>query len=278
MIGQEKLENTLYELIDNNTIPRFIILTGAKGSGRKTLARLVAKKLNAQLFEPTEKTSVEYIRDVIEQCYKQTTPTVYLIPDADAISNQAENALLKICEEPPNNSYIIMTAQSLKYLLNTIRSRATCYRLATYSIDTLSKIAKEHNIEFKNNVYETLNTPGAIIDFADGTNIYSNLETFVNLVIDNIGDVSGANALKMSDRISFKEDETGFNLASFWILFNNVAMQRTKDIKNSKRNMYFSYIRVTGEYQAKLTIQGINKKSLFDLWVLEIRQIYNKYN
>lgn len=280
IIGQDKLVTMFDRMIENNTLPRFITLTGERGSGRKTLAKYIADKLNASLYKPDNKISVDYIRDITTQAYQQTSPVVYLLPDADVINTASANALLKVTEEPPNNAYFILTCCDGRYIPATIKSRCITYRLEPYSLTTLKEFAKELNVDTSNNdqLFRLCETPGQIIDFVQSELNYKDLEEFTIKVVDNVGKVSGANVFKIDESIAFKEDDTGFNLNTFWTMFCNICLQRAKDIKNSKRHMYFSYIRVTGEYREKLTIIGINKRSLFDLWLLEIRDIYEKYN
>ena len=52
MIGQESVRSQLREMIDFNTVPRFLILTGAKGSGKYTLSKWFTKQMKAFLVEP----------------------------------------------------------------------------------------------------------------------------------------------------------------------------------------------------------------------------------
>lgn len=277
MIGQDKLIELFNEMIRNKTLPRFIIITGTFGSGRKTLAKYIADKLNASLYKPKDRVTVDYVRDIIEQAYKQTEPIVYLLPDVEFFNLSAANALLKITEEPPNNAYFIMTCAEGKNVPQTLLSRCVSYRIPVYSREALIEFAKSINIEADEQLLTLCKTPGDIINMVKSEVSYKSLEEFTEKVVDNIGKVSGANAFKIDESIAFKEDDTGYNLNTFWTMFCNVCMQKTKDIKNSTRNMYLSFIRVTGSYREKLTIIGINKRSLFDLWILEIRDIYAKY-
>jgi len=281
MIGQEKLIKQFDDMIENNTLPRFIAIFGKSGSGRKTLAKHIADKLNATLYKPqNNKVTVDYVREIIEQAYKQTDTIVYLLPDVDYFNKSAANALLKITEEPPNNAYFILTCWNGRSIPKTIRSRCVEYRTAPYPVTTLIDFAKSVGIDIKtsNRIFEAYDTPGSILNYAKGEADYKALEEFTEKVIDNIGTVSGANVFKIDERIAFKEDDEGFNLNAFWTVFGNVCMQKAKDMRTSKRNMYFSYVRVTGGYREKLMINGLNKRSLFDLWLLEIRNIYDRYN
>ena len=279
MIGQDKLITEIDEIINNNNLPRFIILTGEIGSGRKTLAKYIADRLNASFYKPeNSKVTVDYVRNIIEQAYKHTEPIVFLLPDVDFLNASSANALLKVTEEPPNNAYFIMTCMEKRSIQATLRSRCVPYRLKRYSREVLKNFAESLGINSDEKLFDVCRTPGDVINFVKSENDYDRLEQFTKKVLDNIGTASGANVFKIDESIAFKDDEDKFNLNTFWTVFCNLCMQRTKEIKNSKRNMYLSYIRITSSYREKLLISGINKRSLFDLWILEIRDTYIKYN
>lgn len=281
LFGQDKLCETIEGLINNNKFPRFVLVYGMRGSGKKTLAKEIAKALDATLVKPEDDiTTVEYLRDTVTNAYCQTRPTVYLIPEIDSgrVSVQAKNTLLKVTEEVPNNAYFIMTALKRDYVLPTIKSRASVFNMQQYTQYQLKEFAESNNIKIEPRLYSILTTPGEVLSYAQTSEDSKDFETFTQSVVDNIGLVSGPNSFKIANKISFGEDDKGFNLLNFWILFKQLSLEKAKTITNSKRNMYFSYIRVTSEYIDKLQIKGINKKAIFDLWIMEVRDIYFKYN
>lgn len=279
IIGQDKLLNLFNDMISKNALPRFIALTGQHGSGKKMFASYIAEKLDATLYKPTDgKVNVDYVRNIIEQAYTQTNTIVYLLPDVDYFNTSAANALLKVTEEPPNNAYFILTCTDGRSIPETIKSRCVLFRLQPYNITLIKEFAESLGIDTTTKSLNFCYTPGDVLALAKSGLDYKNLEEFTTKVIDNVGKVSGANVFKIDESIAFKETDTGFNLNAFWTMFSNQCMIRAKEIKNSKRNMYFSYVRVTGQYREKLLLIGLNKRSLFDLWLLEIRDIYSKYN
>lgn len=105
MIGQKEILKQVDDLMDKG-FPRFVVITGQKGQGKKYLAKQIAKKLNYPII--VSEIKIENIRQIIELSYKHTEPIIYLIPDADKMSLGAKNSLLKVIEEPPNNAYFIM--------------------------------------------------------------------------------------------------------------------------------------------------------------------------
>ena len=111
MIGQKHLQSRIEQLITDRTFPRFSILVGPKGSGKKTFANWIITKIVRQealsYSQVCPDVKIDTIRQIIESAYKTISTNIYVIPDADTMSNAAKNALLKVTEEPPNNAYFI---------------------------------------------------------------------------------------------------------------------------------------------------------------------------
>ena len=131
MIGQKNNINTLIQWRCNKSVPRFIIISGDIGSGRLTLAKIIIKMINAKGIIMGN--SIAEVRETIENSYTITEPTCYIFRNADDMSTNAKNALLKVVEEPPNNAYFIMTVKNIDNMLGTIRSRGTVIKMEPYS-------------------------------------------------------------------------------------------------------------------------------------------------
>ncbi len=90
----------------------------------------------AQLTGKSEVVNVEGIRSICNDVYikpNEARTKVYIIPNADKMQVQAQNAFLKVLEEPPQNVLFILCCTSSQQLLQTIRSRVTVYKLGTDS-------------------------------------------------------------------------------------------------------------------------------------------------
>lgn len=281
VLGQDTVLDKFDKMIEEHTLPHCLVIMGSYGSGRKYMAKYITDKLDATIYQSDEdKNTVAYARKVIEQAYTQTEPIVYLFNNMDYLKVEVANALLKITEEPPENAYFIITCTLIMDIPKTLRSRCFSIRLKHYDYNTLAEIALRNGCKPENigKVLQDCETPGLVINRLKTMQTVQELEEYVDKVVDNIGKVSTSNVFKIDEKIAFKVDDTGFNLNAFWIAFSNNCMQRTKEIHNSKRNMYFRWIRITGEYREKLLINGINKRILFDTWLVEIRDSYSKYN
>lgn len=273
MVGQLELLNKIGGQVERDRFPRFSILIGEKGSGKKELAKNIAQMSgHAAWIAPDVK--VDTIRNIIETCYKADLPIFYIIPDCDNLSLAAANALLKVTEEPPRNAYFILTCENEENLLSTIRSRGVTYMLEPYSY--------EDKCDYVNMMYDmnkwtdketefaldTATTPGDI-DYLWSINL-PDFISYVNLVIDNIAEVQDSNAFKIGNNIALKDEEDKYSLKLFWKAFNVLCVDRMKSGNDPLK--YARAIGITGEYAQQLNIRGINKQMLFDQWVVSIRE------
>lgn len=274
MIGQRVLLERIGGQIERKRFPKFSILVGEKGSGKKTMAKDIAQMLGAMAVMID--TKVEAIREIIDLTYKVTDTTVYIIPDCDNMSSAAANALLKVTEEPPQDAYFILTCENEENLLSTIRSRGVTYMLEPYTYeDKCDYIESRPNgtVHFLDNTEEEF-----VLDVASnigeiqqllGMNL-SEFKKYVTLVIDNIAEVSDSNSFKIGDKIALKDEEDKYSLKLFWKVFNSVCVDRMRAGDDPLK--YARAIGVTGDYAQQLNIRGINKQMLFDNWIISIRE------
>ena len=171
LIGQESLVTILSNAIVNNRIAHAYVLTGVRGVGKTTTARLIAMSLNCQKresksFEPcgncescvsirqdrnldvieidaASKTGVDDIREIIDHVkYKPVNSTykIFIIDEVHMLSKNAFNALLKTLEEPPEHVKFIFATTEVKKIPITILSR--CQRFDLHRIE--NKLLTSH--------------------------------------------------------------------------------------------------------------------------------------
>jgi len=171
LIGQESLVAILSNAIVNNRIAHAYVLTGVRGVGKTTTARLIAMSLNCQKresksFEPcgscescvsirqdrnldvieidaASKTGVDDIREIIDHVkYKPINSTykIFIIDEVHMLSKNAFNALLKTLEEPPEHVKFIFATTEVKKIPITILSR--CQRFDLHRIE--NKLLTSH--------------------------------------------------------------------------------------------------------------------------------------
>ena len=160
VVGRKDLVSYIQKAVTQKQISHAYILNGERGSGKKMFAQLFAMTLQCErggaepcnechscrqalsgnhpdiirvVHEKTNTISVEEVRvqinnDIMIRPYNGKYK-IYIVPDADMMTVQAQNALLKVFEEPPERVMFILTVTSAVKLLPTVRSRAQIFTL-----------------------------------------------------------------------------------------------------------------------------------------------------
>ena len=183
VIGQDHVAKTLKRAIESNRIAHAYLFTGTRGTGKTSMARILAKALNCQksdgpTTEPCLKctsctaiargedmdvieidaasnTQVDKTRDVIID-NAQYRPAhsrfkIYIIDEVHMLSKGSFNALLKTLEEPPEHVKFILATTEAEKVLPTIQSRCQRYDFrnipAREIVEHLKRICKEEKIK-----------------------------------------------------------------------------------------------------------------------------------
>jgi len=291
MIGQEKVLEQIDNLIEKG-FPRFTVIIGQKGQGKTELAKYIIHKLdNYYKDELADKggcymievgTKIDEIREMIQMAYKQTEPIIYLIQNADKMSVGAKNSLLKVIEEPPNNAYFIMELQQIENTLDTIKSRCQQIKMENYTENEI-----EEMIIKINPVLDEIER-GMISKAAQ--NYYQiqmlikygvkEIYDYVDKVYNNIYKVQSANSFKIAEKIDLKDTGEGYDLEMFWNMYIYRCIGELFDLMAipadendwAEADIVGKCINITEKYKQKLSINGINKQCLMDMWILDIRK------
>ena len=175
VVGQKGVTQTLRNALSSGRLAQAFVFAGARGVGKTTTARILARALNCERgptsspcgvcdmcveiaegrdldvleIDAATHTGVDNVRDVIidglairpvRDRYK-----IFIIDEVHQLSNSSFNALLKSMEEPPPHVVFMMATTELHKIPDTILSRAQVYEFRTIStrgiIDQLRKIA-----------------------------------------------------------------------------------------------------------------------------------------
>lgn len=241
------------------SIEKSLIFCGLEGSGKLDLSHYLSEKFNMNHVQIGNK--VDDIRNLIEQCVALTNPTIFYIDKADSLTTQAQNALLKIYEEPPNNCFIILGVENLQNVLGTIKSRAKIKYMPTFTYVEMDNVYHKEHMEscFKDELIRCTKTPGRMRLVVP---IFDDVYRYSMKVFDNILKVSTGNSFKICNNISFKDGDSGVDMKLFLECFLQICI-------NDKE---WRLVSPTVDALQKLTYRGLNKKLIFDVWVLDIRR------
>lgn len=280
MIGQELLLEQLDTMIEHHQLPRFSIILGERGAEHEDVAHYVANQIKADyILLPDVK--VDTIRNMIKQAYTLHHFTVFCIPNADDMSINAKNALLKVVEDTPNRAYFFMCLEDLNNTLQTLISRSQILYMRRASSEDIKTYCRSM---FKDSVNEEVikiaseicTTPGEVclLIKMGAVNFYR----YVEWVADNIFTVPSAEIFNLSGKLSVKEDDEKYDCLLFLRAFQTVLMKKVCQFKletNAEEKYKLTeVIRATGQYMQDLRVKGINRTMLIDAWALEVRKIW----
>ena len=177
VVGHKDILKYISSAVENNRVSHAYILNGERGSGKKMLANLFAMTLLCETgdnepcgkchsckqaesgnhpdiirvtHEKPNSISVDDIRTQVNNTVDikpyQGPYKVYIIPQADMMTPQAQNAILKTIEEPPSYAVFLMLTENAETLLPTINSRCVMLKLRNIK-DTLIKKYLMENLE-----------------------------------------------------------------------------------------------------------------------------------
>lgn len=187
LIGQEALVRTLTNAIDTGRIAHAFVLTGVRGIGKTSTARIIARALNCtgvdgkggptitpcgqcdncraiaedrhvdvMEMDAASRTGIDDVRELIESVrYRPVSARykVYIIDEVHMLSRQAFNGLLKTLEEPPEHVKFIFATTEIRKIPVTVLSRCQRFDLRRVDTETLSKhfagIAVKENAELE---------------------------------------------------------------------------------------------------------------------------------
>ncbi len=189
LLGQETMVQILSNAFESGRIAHAYMLTGVRGIGKTTTARLLARSLNYssdEINEPTiniskygehckeimesrhidvlemdaaSRTGIADIREIIDSVSYATTSArfkIYIIDEVHMLSKSAFNGLLKTLEEPPPHVKFIFATTEVHKIPLTILSR--CQRFDLKQLDEknmmhlLSSVCKSENVEIPDNI------------------------------------------------------------------------------------------------------------------------------
>ena len=170
LYGNRNVFDIIENMLATNRIPHAIMLDGAKGLGKHSVAMELSKAIlcnesqtycgtcrSCEVYEAGAHTDFKVIKpkgkngaitiDTIRELGKDafikpvmSNRKVYILENAETMRSEAQNAFLKVLEEPPPYVVFIMLCESSKMLLDTIISRCTIFKLSAPQFTDAKKV------------------------------------------------------------------------------------------------------------------------------------------
>lgn len=259
LLGNRRLKENLTESLSKGHISHCYLITGPEGSGKRTLARLLAQAILCQgtdkpcgvctpcrkildgnhpdyilVDDPEKKTvPVELIRQARADMFIQPNESdhkIYQFPRAQDMGIPGQNALLKVLEEPPSYGVFLLIADNPDKLLPTVRSRCTELKLQALPADILeARLAKDFPKASQEDIAAAASRSGGFLGQAkalleNGEGVSPQTQAFAQAYGD--GDALGLTQL-LTPMEKSKRDALSETLKQWLDLLENALMSRS---------------------------------------------------
>ena len=236
ILGHENIIKGIDRRKINNSFSHANLIVGADGIGKS----VVAKYLSNNIIEPRDNVEsvdfvryypssvsfgVDDVRNIIEEVNKKPyegDKKVLILYRCDKMTAQAQNALLKTIEEPPEGVYLILLSDSLENILDTIQSRCQVYKLTPLSKEDIEKYIDLNysNIDSSDKqaaIAFSTGIPGKVDKFINDEKLKELRNICVELFLDILKREHGI-VLKYGELLKNFKDEK-YDLLDMFILF-----------------------------------------------------------
>lgn len=139
VVGHEQAMAGLRRAIQGTSTPHSYLFTGPSGVGKTTLARILARELQAEIHEidAASNNGVDQMRELIDfskhMAFTETGRRLAIVDECHMLSRNAWNAILKLLEDPPDHFYMALCTTERSRVLETVLTR--CYEVALRPLD-----------------------------------------------------------------------------------------------------------------------------------------------
>ena len=269
ILGNDKIKNLLQESVNNNKVSHSYLFVGKSGIGKKMIAKEFAKAIlclgdnkycdncksclefdgqnNPDFFiiEPDGNAiKIDQIRNMQRGVQEKpiiSRSKVYIIDNADFMTKEAQNALLKTLEEPPEFVTIILIGENENEFLATIKSRCMIIHFNSISDSDMERYLQEnYNMNITSNMLDVFQgSIGKAIELKDKQEEYLIIEQ----AIENIEKEDLIDLIKKLDILYTSKDEI-FDMLDY---INIILLKKSKEnvkytdcikiVENTKRRI-----------------------------------------
>jgi DNA polymerase-3 subunit gamma/tau len=231
VVGQDHVVTTLEQAIGRNQISHAYLFCGTRGTGKTSVARILAKTillrgmedgiLKQEMVKAMESGSlvdlveidaasnrrIDDIRDLIEKINFSPSVSkakVYIIDEVHMLTKEAFNALLKTLEEPPEYAYFILATTELHKVPDTIQSRCQRFLFRRVKDDDILRrlqyIADQEHIKIERDALRTI-ARHALGSFRDGIALLDQLQSLEKISLTDVTERIGKTSLNFIEEI-----------------------------------------------------------------------------
>ncbi len=203
IIGHKEIIDSINNRKLNDSFSHANLIVGNDGIGKSIIARYLSNEIIRTKDDAESVDIVKYIpsstsfgvddvRKIIDEVSKKPyegDKKVLILYRCDKLTVQAQNALLKTIEEPPNGVYLILLSDSLEIILDTIKSRCQIYKLTPLNKEEISIYIEDKYIDIsaedkKSALAYSAGVPGNVDKFISDQNLKNLRNTCIELFED----------------------------------------------------------------------------------------------
>lgn len=274
VIGQKYIIKAISNELSLKRIHHSWLLSGIRGTGKTTIARIIAKSLNCANgitsnpcrkcvvcqeiekglcldvleIDGASRTKVEEMKDMLENIYYAPSKSrfkIYLIDEVHMLSRHSFNALLKTLEEPPKHVKFILATTEIEKIPESIISRCLCFKLKILSEEKIFNLLKK--ILIKESINFDISALEKISFYAKGSmrDALNLLEHAINLGngcvnIQNVIEMLGIPSEKYSFLLTKSLLEKNFKkIISYLNNINNLEIEWEEILTEILRILYY---------------------------------------
>lgn len=203
IIGNESTVEALVSCLDRPTgVPHTFLFQGPSGCGKTTLARIVANKLggspeDVKEYNISKMRGIDTAREIIDNCRYaplRGKMKIFVLNEVHKATNEFQNAMLEILEEPPKHVYFILVTTDPEKLLKTVRTRCVTFQVSSLQrvkiMKLLRRVCTQEKVEIPISILQKISeycngSPRQALVMLDQVIDIENEEDALQVILDN---------------------------------------------------------------------------------------------
>lgn len=295
IIGNNKVKQDLQESIYNDTVSHSYMFVGIDGIGKKLIAKEFARKILClnnkdancntcdscikfnsennpdylEIYPDGNSIKIAQIRQMQEKVYQKpivSNKKVFIIDQSEKMTEEAQNSLLKILEEPPEYMVIILITANENKLLNTVKSRCIRINFTGLSKQEITAYANSKQINISSqNILEMCNgSIGKLEKINENIEEYDLLENATNKLITS--KLNNLVEVLNSFNVLYESKEIIQDLLDYMTVLLYLYISKEKDYRKKFLNTIGQIEKVKKRLSSNTNYDMCIDNLLFNIW------------